>query len=85
MTFMSGIGLFTNSAFYYFFNAHLQNISSRRQRQTSVHSPSHVSVLRSDDVDDDFLVEVGEHALERPVHIVSQRCVSQRTACGMKA
>ena len=40
--------------------------SSSRQRQTSIHRPAHVSVLRPHDIYDDFLVEVGEHALQRP-------------------
>jgi hypothetical protein len=45
--------------------------SRRRQRQTRVHSSAHVSVLRAHYVDDDFLVEVGEHALQRPVEVYS--------------
>ena len=40
--------------------------SSRRQRQTSIHRPAHVSVLRPHNTDNDFLVEVGEHALQCP-------------------
>lgn len=44
---------------------HANNGLSSAQRQARIYSPTNVTLLRSNDVFDDFFVKIWKHALER--------------------